>query len=134
MPRSGNPGFSEDVVQFVTTSLRTVWALELLMLLRGAPDQVWTPAALTAELRANLSMVDEMLRRLEGLGLAGRERAGREGEGWRYRPAQADLDDLCARTEQAYRQKPFAMISLIYRNAGPLQDLADAFRLKGKTP
>lgn len=129
MPRSGNPGFPEDVVQFVTTSLRTVWALELLMLLRGAPDQIWTPAGLTAELRANLSMVDEMLRRLEGLGLA-----GREGEGWRYRPAQADLDDLCARTEQAYRQKPFAMISLIYRNAGPLQDLADAFRLKGKTP
>lgn len=129
MPRSGNPGFAEDVVLFVTTNLRTVWALELLMLLRGAPDQIWTPAGLTAELRANLAMVDDILRRLEGLGLV-----GRDGEGWRYRPVQPDLDDLCAQTEQAYRQKPFAMISLIYRSAGPLHDLADAFRLKGKEP
>lgn len=45
----------------MTTSLRTVWALELLMLLRGAPNQIWTPAGLTAALRANFSMVDDML-------------------------------------------------------------------------
>lgn len=60
--------------------------------------------------------------------------AARQGDGWRYSPVQADLDDLCARTDLAYRQRPLAMISLIYRNAGPLQDLADAFRLKGKAP
>jgi hypothetical protein len=128
MPRSGNPGFAEDVAGFVTMNLRTVWTLELLMLLRGEPERAWTPAALTAELRANLSMVDEILRRLEGLGLVGQDE-----EGWRYRPARPDLDDLCARTEQAYRHKPFAMISLIYRSSGPLHDLAEAFRLKGKT-
>ncbi|SFI61024.1 hypothetical protein SAMN02799626_00252 [Caulobacter sp. UNC279MFTsu5.1] len=99
------------------------------MLLRGAPDQTWTPTALTAELRGNLAMVEDMLGRLEGLGLV-----GREADGWRYRPAQPALDDLCGRTEQAYRQKPFAMISMIYRGAGPLRDLADAFRFKDGKP
>lgn len=129
MPRSGNPGFDEDVARFVTADLRTVWALELLMLLRGGRDEAWRSAALTAELRGNLAMVEDMLGRLEMLGLV-----GRDAEGWRYRPAQPELDDLCDRTEQAYRQKPFAMISMIYRGAGPLRDLADAFRFKGEKP
>lgn len=128
MPRSGNPGFDEDVVRFVVTDLRTVWTLESLMLLRSSPDKVWTQAALTGELRGNLAMVDDILRRLEALGLA-----RREGEGWVYKPARPELDDLCSRTEQAYRHKPFAMISLIGRGAQALHELADAFRFKGKT-
>jgi len=127
MPRRSDPGFDHDIVRFVVSDLRTVWALELLLLMRGAPDRAWTEAALTAELRANLGMVGEILRRLHALGLT-----MRDGEGWAYRAANPDLDALCARTEGAYRQKPFAMISLIGRGDSALRDLADAFRLKGK--
>jgi hypothetical protein len=127
MPRRGDPGFDDDIVRFVVSDLRTVWALELLLLIRSAPDRVWTDAALTAELRANLGMVGEILTRLQALGLAVQDR-----EGWAYRAANAELDALCARTEGAYRQKPFAMISLIGRGSSALHDLADAFRLKGK--
>lgn len=129
MPRRGDPGFDDDVVRFVVSDLRTVWALELLLLMKGDAARAWTDAALTAELRANLSMVGEILRRLEALGLIVRDR-----EGWAYRAATLERDALCARAEAAYRQKPFAMISLIGRGDAALRDLADAFRFKGKEP
>jgi hypothetical protein len=127
MPRRDNPGFDEDVVRFVLTDLRTVWTLELLLLMRAAPEKIWTAAALTRELRASLPMVEDILRRLEILRLI-----GREAEGWAYRPATSDLDGLCVRTDRAYRQKPFAMISLIGRAESVLRDLANAFRLRDK--
>lgn len=129
MPRRGDPGFAADVVRFVIEDLRTVWALELLLLLRGAPDRSWSEAALTAELRASLAMVEDLLPRLMAL-----ELVAQEAEGWRYRPSSTELDGLCARTEAAYRQKPFAMISLIGRGQASLRDLANAFRLKGEEP
>lgn len=129
MPRRENPGFDEDVVRFVLKDLRTVWTLELLLLMRGGPEKIWTAAALTGELRASLPMVEDILRRLEILRLI-----GREGEDWTYRPATSDLDSLCARAESAYRQKPFAMISMIGRGESVLRDLANAFRLRDEAP
>jgi hypothetical protein len=129
MPRRENPGFDEDVVRFVLTDLRTVWTLELLLLMRGVPDRIWSAAALTGELRASLPMVEDILRRLETLRLI-----GRDAEGWIYRPATPDLDSLCARADHAYRQKPFAMISMIGRGESVLRDLANAFRLRDKEP
>lgn len=126
MPRRGDPGFDADVTRFVVGDLRSVWALELVLHLCDAPDETWTAERLTQSLRANLAMVDDILRRLEALGLV-----LREGGGFVYRPATAELADLVARTKAAYRQKPFAMISVIGRGARVLQDLADAFRLKG---
>jgi len=129
MPRRNNPGFDDDIVRFVVSDLRTVWALELLLLMRGASDRVWTEADLTAELRANLGMVGEILRRLERLNLV-----VREGEAWRYQPGSQQRADLCARAESAYRLKPFAMISLIGRGAADLRSLANAFRFKPDGP
>jgi hypothetical protein len=110
MPRRRDPGFDGDVVRFVVADLGTVWALELLLLMRGAPSHTWTGKELTAELRANLGMVGEILERLEALGLV-----ARTTEGWIYRPRSSDLEALCARTERDFREKPFAMISLIGR-------------------
>jgi hypothetical protein len=126
VPRRGDPGFDADVVRFVVGDLRSVWALEALLRLHGGSAEVWTAERLTHDLRANLAMVADILSRLEQLGLI-----AAEGDGFAFRPASAEIADLVDRTEAAYRQKPFAMISLIGRGAGALQDLADAFRLKG---
>lgn len=129
MPRGGDPGFDDDVVRFVVADLRTVWTLELLLMMRVAPGKVWSDAALTAELRANLGMVGEILKRLLALRLI-----AEVDDGWRYQPGSAELDALCARTDAAYRQKPFAMISMIGRGQVALRDLADAFRFKADKP
>lgn len=129
MPRRGDPGFDGDIVRFVIADLRTVWTLELLLLMRATPGAIWSDAALTAELRANLGMVGEILRRLVALQLIVRSE-----EGWSYQPHTPELEALCARTEAAYRQKPFAMISMIGRGEAALLDLANAFRFKGDDP
>ena len=41
-----------DLAAFVREHVRSVWAVELLLLLKRAPDRAWPPEALTAELRA----------------------------------------------------------------------------------
>lgn len=126
MPRGGDPGFDADVTRFVVNDLRSVWALEVLLRLHGAPAQAWTADRMTQDLRANLAMVEDILRKLQVLGLV-----VREGDAFSFRPANAQIADLVDRTQVAYRQKPFAMISLIGRGVRALQDLADAFRITG---
>lgn len=125
MPRRGDPGFDADVARFVVEDLRSVWALEALLHLRDAPQDVWSAERLTLSLRASLPMIEDILRRLQALGLIVSQE-----QGVVYRPATPDLGDLVERTHLAYRHKPFAMISLIGRGSSVLQDLADAFRLK----
>ena len=126
MPRRGDPGFDADVTRFVVNDLRSVWALEVLLRLHGAPDQAWTADRVTQDLRANLAMVEAILSKLQVLGLV-----VPQADGFIFRPANAEIADLVDRTQAAYRQKPFAMISLIGRGARALQDLADAFRITG---
>ena len=106
--------------------VRSVWALELLLLLRRDPQRCWTPAELVSELRASAPLVADNLQRLEQSGLVAPE------EGcFRYAPANAVLDKLCARLEAAYRERPVAIINVIAKPADPLQSLADAFKFKG---
>lgn len=126
MPRRGDPGFDADVTRLVVNDLRSVWALEVLLRLHGAPDQAWTADRVTQDLRANLAMVQGILSKLQVLGLI-----VPQADGFVFRPANPDIADLVDRTQAAYRQKPFAMISLIGRGARALQDLADAFRITG---
>lgn len=126
MPRRGDPGFDADVTRLVVNDLRSVWALEVLLRLHGAPDQAWTADQVTQDLRANLAMVQGILSKLQVLGLV-----VPQADGFIFRPANPEIADLVDRTQAAYRQKPFAMISLIGRGARALQDLADAFRITG---
>lgn len=71
-------------------------------------------------------LVADNLQRFEQSGLVAPE-AGC----FRYAPANAVLDDLCARLEAAYRERPVAIINMIAKPADPLQSLADAFKFKG---
>lgn len=115
-----------DLAAFVREHMRSVWAVELLMLLRRDPDRSWPPDALVAELRASMTLVNDNLASFERSGLAVRDDDGR----WRYAPAAAVLDQLARRLEEAYRERPVAIINLIAR-PDPIQGLADAFKWRG---
>ena len=115
-----------DLTGFVREHFRSVWTVELLMLLRRDPARCWTPAELVAELRASTSLVADNLQRLEVSGLV-----APEADCFRYAPASAVLEALCARLEAAYRERPVAIINMIARPVDPLQSLADAFKFKG---
>lgn len=116
-----------DLLAFVRLNVRSVWALELLLLLRREPGRLWAPAELVRELRASPGLVSDNLRRFERGGLA----APGEGDLHRYAPATPLLDALCARLEEAYRARPVSVINMIARPLDPLQSLADAFKFRG---
>ncbi len=116
-----------ELAAFVREHIRSVWAVELLLLLKGDPDRTWAAGDLVRELRASTLVVNSTLQRFERSGLALQE----EGELWRYAPASEVLGELADRLEAAYRERPVAVINLIATPPDPIQGLADAFKFRG---
>ena len=114
---------SPEQLAFVRRSLKSLWALELLLLLRGDRDRAWTTAELVGELRANDSLVIRILEDFRRHGLVGGE------GGWRYL-ADAPEAALCDQIETLYRERPMTLIKAISTPPDRLQALADAFRIK----
>ncbi len=117
-----------EIDQFVRAYIPSVWALELLLLLRSDPARRWSPAELLRELRASTSLIAENLARFEALGLALQDERG-----WHFAPANPHLEALVAELAALYRERPMFTIGLIAR-PDPLQALANAFRIKRDEP
>lgn len=115
-----------NLLSFVREHVPSVWALELLLLLRRDPDRCWSPGDLVRELRASQMLVADNLQRLERSGLV----APDEGC-FRYAPAAPVLEELCAQLEASYRERPVAVINMIAKPSSPVQSLADAFKFRG---
>ena len=116
----------DDLLTFIQGSIRSVWGLEVLLLLRRSGDRTWSAEAVARELRANERLVSDQLRTLETAGLTS---CGPDGCAYAAAPS---LDGLCGRLEAAYRERPGQVIKAIM--AGPndkLQIFANAFRLRG---
>lgn len=110
---------------FIASSFRSVWALELLLLLKRE-DRPCSREELVALMRASPSVIENALEALVAAGLAGIE----NGEP-RYMPTSDDIAALVDRTEQLYGSKPDYIRRLIV--ASPNRGLAafsNAFRLK----
>jgi hypothetical protein len=116
-----------DLLAFVRQNIRSVWALELLLLLKRDADRCWPEADLVLELRASQMVVAENLQRLQDSALAVLDDNGC----WRYGPAAAPLHDICDKLEAAYRERPVSVINMIAK-PDPLQTLADAFKFRGE--
>lgn len=111
---------------FIREHIRSVWALELLLLMRRDPGRVWSVAELVGELRASTTLVADVLRDFETSGLV-----APEGERFQCASAGPVVEALCVQLEAAYRKRPVAVINLIAKPNHPLQSLADAFKFKG---
>jgi hypothetical protein len=116
------------VFQFIREHLRSVWALELLLLLKRDPERCWSVAELVSDLRASHGLVADNLAALQGAGLVIADDHGC----FRYRPAAPTLAHLTDQLEAAYRARPVTVIRWISAPTERLQSLADAFKFKGK--
>jgi hypothetical protein len=118
---------NRDLAVFVREHVRSVWAVELLLLLKRDPQRCWPAAELVRELRASTGLVNDNLQRFERGGLAVQDDQGC----WRFGPAAPALAALCDELEAAYRERPVAIVNLIASPRDPLQSLADAFKFRG---
>ena len=116
---------NHDLLQFIASSFRSVWALELLLVLKGQP-RVWPRAELVSTMRASELVVSKALDSLVAAGLA-----SLEGEGARYMPVSHEVADYVERTEKLYSVRPNAVRrAIVSASAGDLTAFSDAFRLR----
>ncbi len=117
----------EDVLAFVSASVKSLWALELLLTMRRHRPRAWETPELVKELRASTVVIREALASLTGVGLVATDDNGLHC----YRPATEQLDGFVEGTESLYGVKPLAVINAIATAPNEkLRIFADAFRLK----
>lgn len=117
----------QDLFGFIREQLRSVWALELLLLMRRRAERSWTPQELVEELRASQALVLDNLTSFERAGLIVADSEGR----YVFAPAAPLLVTLCDQLDAAYRERPVTVINAIVSPPDKVQALADAFRIRG---
>lgn len=119
----------QDILSFIRGSIRSVWALELLLLLRAQPERSWSTGALISELRASAPLVTDTVTVLSAAGLIRPDAEGR----YAYAPASPTIAALCDQLARLYRERPVRVVNAIVSSpSDKLQTFADAFRLKGE--
>lgn len=119
---------SRDLPDMIRSHISSVWALELILLMRRGGDRSWLPQQLSDELRGTVTLVVACLGYFERMGLVLQDEEGR----FRYAPASPMLAEFCDDLDAEYRARPVAVISLIAAPKERIQQLADAFRFKGR--
>lgn len=117
----------DDVLAFVRDTIRSVWTLELLVLMEQDSAHAWQIAELVVTLRANARVVTEGLAALEAAGLVGLDDVGL----YRYQPASPALTATVRHVIDLYNRKPLAVVRTILTSpTEKIQIFADAFRFR----
>jgi DNA-binding transcriptional ArsR family regulator len=117
---------SEDIVGFIASSFRSVWALELLLLLKGRSGP-HTANELVILLRASDSVVREALAELVAGGLVIIDEQDRAT----YQPASERLAVLVDGTQDLYARRSDAVRrEIVAASTRGMWALAEAFRLR----
>ena len=118
-------GSDEELLSFIASSFRSVWALELLLVLKREP-RAWSRAELVTALRGSELVVSQALDGLVAAGLISVDDAGAC-----YTPANDELAQCMDRVEQLYRTKPNAVRrAIIAASSSSATAFADAFKLR----
>lgn len=117
----------DEVLAFVSATVTSLWALELLLLMQRQADRPWETEELVRELRASTHVVQQALATLSASGLVSSDGAGH----FCYRPASQQLDSFVKAAGGLYTAKPLAVINAIVTAPNEkLRIFAEAFRLK----
>lgn len=116
---------SEELASFIASSFRSVWALEVLLLLKqgGRP---FSTEDLVEQMRASSFVIEKALDSLVSAGLA-----DTDGNSAVYRPVSPGVASLVDGAEQLYRSRPSHVRRLIVAASHTdLTAFSNAFRLK----
>ncbi|MFO1061188.1 MAG: hypothetical protein U1E53_34085 [Dongiaceae bacterium] len=116
----------EELEHFIRTTIRSVWALELLLLLAGEPDRAWTEDEANRALRGSTGLVRSTLAALVQAGLL-----ALEGDAYRFRPATPELRRSVEQLAEAHAARPLAVVRAILDAPNErIRSFADAFRVR----
>lgn len=116
---------ADEILRFIASSFRSVWALELLLVLKSE-QRSWTHDELVTTMRASELVVTKALAALEAAGLV-----SNEGETARYMPVSEEVALLVDDAEALYAKRPDAVRrAIVSASAGDAAAFADAFRLR----
>jgi hypothetical protein len=118
---------SARLLHFIQGSIKSVWAIELLLLLRRNTDRAWRAEDLTRELRSSPLIVADALLTFKTFGLVDED----SEQLHRYRPASQELVELVDELARLHATNPVTLIEAIFSAPDrKLRLFADAFRLK----
>ena len=125
--RRGSVGMMRtDILTFVRSSFRSVWALELMLFLQRS-GRAWKTDELVAEMRASQVVVDQSMADLLAAGFVLMD----DDQRVRYGPASAEIDHMARETALLYGRQPDRVRrAIVTRSDAKLVDLAEAFRFK----
>lgn len=116
-----------ELLRFIRGSFRSVWSLELLLLLKSPPQRAWSKDELVERLRGSDLIVSQGIESLVAGGLVVLEENGEV----RYAPASDDIRRHAEAAEKLYSRKPDAVRRLIVlASDDQLTAFAEAFRLR----
>lgn len=125
--RIGHAVISARLLSFIQGSIKSVWAIELLLLLRRTADRTWRAEDLTRELRSSLLIVTDALLTFQKAGLVAEDAA----QLYRYGPTTPELAELVDELAKVHAANPVAIIEAIFSAPDrKLRLFSDAFRLK----
>jgi biotin operon repressor len=116
---------SDELFSFIGSSFRSVWALELLLLLKRE-HRSWSREELITTLRASELVVNKAIDELVAAGLI-----SVEGDGARFMPVSEDIAKNVTLVEKVYSARPDAVRrAIVSASASGATAFADAFRLR----
>jgi hypothetical protein len=122
--------FSDDFCRFLQTSVPSVDAAELLLLLLRDEARWWSAAEAAAGLKPASVTEADVARYVEtflGRGLLAQGPDKRV----QYHPENAELDGYVRTLAQAYSERPVTLIRVIYAlRDSKIRSFADAFKLR----
>ena len=117
----------DEVLAFAAASTGSVWAVELMLLLKRAAPRAWSKNALIRESRSSEGVVAEALKQLQAAGIV----VADEAAGYRYQPVSEAIAALVEGLERIYLAKPAAVVRAIVTAPNRrLRIFSDAFKLK----
>ena len=119
------PTTDRDLLSFISSSFRSVWALELVLLLK-AENRAWTRGELVEALRASDLVVGNALEALVAGGMVSMDEHAAS-----YMPVNDQIAGCLAEVEKLYRSKPDAVRRVIISaSASSASAFANAFKLR----
>ena len=123
------PQIDKAVREFIALYINSVELLEILLLLRAAPDKEWRADEVAKALTSTPDSTELRLRDLTRKELARVEEG--EPKTFRYSPTSEEVDRSVDRVAEAYAKRRTTVIALIF--SGPsegVRGFADAFKLR----